>query len=118
MKLFEFFAASSRIALLQAQIADLQKRLNASEKERRALTDRLLEKHNVAPLAPEAPRPEVRTVEVLSPYGVVPPEMEDAVRASWVKEETEYIQMTEGLDEERARLLAERRFTEQHRAIH
>lgn len=117
--MFGLFSLPSRIALLQAQIADLQKRLDRADKERKVLLDRLLAKNNIEPVSPPEVRPEMpRPVEVLHPFGVLPPEAVDAVRESWVREEMEYIEMNEGVTGERARALAEQRFSEQHRAIH
>jgi hypothetical protein len=100
-------------AALQAQIIDLQKRLDRAQDENRALLDRLLQKNNVAPVS-ESPKSTQPVIEVISPSGAVPPEMQDAVRDSWVQEEADYVAMTQGLDADRARQEAMKRFTEMY----
>lgn len=100
-------------AALEAQIADLQKRLDRAQDENRALLDRLLQRHNVAPMS-EPPKASAPVIEVISPSGTVPPEMQDAVRESWVQEEAEYVATMQGLDAARARQEAVRRFTEMY----
>ena len=100
----------------KAHIADLQQRLQQSETEKLDLLNRLLERHNVSAVGVPAP-PKAEPIQVLSPFPSMPPEMEDAVKDSWLNEETEYIIQTRGLSPDLARAEAERSFTAQHQTI-
>lgn len=111
------FFTRAHVSALEAQIADLKERLDKSERERAVLLDRLLAKNNIEPTRqvtldpPDTKRP---VIEILSPFGVNPPEIEDGVRASWVAEETDYLMMVKGLDAERAKIQAEQNYLSQY----
>lgn len=101
---------------MQAHIDALQAQVIALEAERAALLDRLLEKRNIAPIAaPEKPA-SVPGVQIIAPYGV-PKEAEDAIRASWIAEETEYLQVSAGYEYERARNIAEQNWLSQNKGV-
>lgn len=102
------------VGSLERQIDDLKERLRQSEAERTELLSRLLEKHNYQPLAQSAAS-EMTTsqppIQVISPFNSIPFDAQDAIKESILKEETEYIMSEQGIDETRARALAEDRFT-------
>jgi hypothetical protein len=106
----------AHINALESQIADLKERLEKADRERQSLLDRLLEKHNVMPIIPPAPQP--AAIEVIHPYGVLTPDVDDAVRESWLQEEMQHIRMTQGIeDPERLRALAIDSYIVFHQAI-
>lgn len=107
---------SATIRAMQAHIETLQARNAALEAERTALLDRLLEKRNIAPITePEKPAL-TPAVQIIAPYGV-PKEAEDAIRASWIAEETEYLQVSAGYEYERARSIAEQNWLAQNKGV-
>lgn len=101
--------------ILQLQITDLKAHLGQEQAERRALLDRLLERHNVTPV--NEPAKTVQVTEMVNPTPPIPPELADAWRASWEAEEAGHIAAHEGLDPMRAADEARRRFHEQYTAI-
>ena len=110
---------SATIRAMQAHINALTAELTAVKAERAALLDRLLEKRNIAPITePETPKKAVSeaSVQVIAPYGVSS-EMQDAVKASWIAEETEYLQVSAGYDYERARNVAEQAWITQNKGV-
>lgn len=107
---------SATIRAMQAHIDALTARNAALEAERSALLDRLLEKRNIAPIVePERPK-SAPAVQVIAPYGM-PKEAHDALRESWLAEETEYLQVSAGYDYERARSVAESNWLQQNKAV-
>lgn len=112
------FYSRGHARALQAQIDDLKARLAEADTERRELLNRLLEKHNISPLVQSESGPVSQPkIEVLSPWGAIPAEAEDAIRESWLKEETQYLMGTTGIDEDRARQAAEQAYIAQHQRI-
>lgn len=108
----------AHIRALEVRIEDLKAQLADERKERQALLNRLLEKHNVAPITPSDPQPRTPTIEIINPYGVLTPELEDATRESWLREEMDYIRMTQGIEEpERLRSLAEDSYISHHQVL-
>lgn len=106
----------AHVRALEDQIAYLKERLAEAEKESRKLLDRLLAKNNVEPLSqPEkavAPPP-----EILTPFGVADAEIQDALKESALREETQYIMGKLGCDESTARGYAEQWYLDQHQVI-
>lgn len=101
---------------LRAQIERLAKQLEEERAERARLLDRLLERHNYAPLA-EQPRAAVGPpVRIISPFGGgATPEMTEAMRESWVMEEAAYLEAEQGFAPAQAREMAEQRWLSEHR---
>lgn len=109
------------VRALERQIDDLQRRLSDAETERRELLDRLLERNNYQPIrqsAAESETQEMPVVQLISPFNSIPLEAQDAIKESWLREETEYVMMAQGLDEPRARAVAESNWEAQNRPIH
>ena len=107
---------SATIRAMQAHIETLHAQIIALEAERAALLDRLLEKRNIAPIAEHEKAERGPAVQVIAPFGV-PREAEEAIRASWLQEETEYLQVSAGYDYERARAVAEANWLRQNKAV-
>lgn len=100
---------------LRAQIERLARELEAERAERARLLDRLLERHNYAPLAELPKAPPVSPVQVISPFGGgATPEMIDAMRQSFVDEEIAYLQAEHSMTPEQAQATAEREWLARH----
>lgn len=107
---------SATIRAMQAHISTLQAQITALEAERAALLDRLLTKQNISPIAePEKPALPP-SVQIIAPFGV-PAEAQDAIKASWIAEETEYLQVSAGYEYERARSVAENNWIAQNKGV-
>lgn len=102
---------------LRAQIDRLAQQLEAERAERAKLLDRLLERHNYAPLAEPAKTVVGPPVQIISPFGGgATPEMIESSRASWVNEEAAYLEVEHGMTPVQAREMAEQRWLSEHRA--
>ena len=112
------FHAKALIATLQAQISRLEQLLEKERNERQQLLDRLLAKNNVEPVQP---KPEARAknpIQIVSPFGnAATPEMVEALKDSWVQEETFYLIAEHGLPEAQAKEMAEARWISEHKVI-
>lgn len=106
----------SHVQALELQIAYLKERLVEVEQEKRRLLDRVLEKNNVAPIS-EPAQSTVSAPDVLAPFGIAVADVQDALRESWLREETEYIMGKLGCDEGTARSYAEQEYLTQHQVI-
>ena len=102
------FGSSAHIADLRAEIARLEQMLQAEQSRSQGLLDRLLERHNVAPLTDEPAKPESRPTSLLTPYGVGVDA--DVERGLWVAEEAAYLQHEHSFPEDQARAMAEQRW--------
>ena len=108
------------VRALERQIDDLTKRLSEADAERRELLDRLLEKNNYQPIrqsAAESTPQEKPVVQLISPFNAIPPEAQDAIKESWLREETEYVMATQGLDLDRAFAVAQSNWEMQNRPL-
>lgn len=106
---------------LKLQLSDVQERLALADEERQSLLDRLLERNNYQPIRQSAAESETQerpVVQLISPFNSIPLEAQDAIKESWLREETEYVMMAQGLDEPRARAVAESNWEAQNRPIH
>lgn len=108
------FHTRAHVEALNAQIEFLKGELAKSQQEVKDLLDRLLAKNNVTPLS--EPIQSKEPIQVLTPFGVLPGEMEDLVKDSWLRTEMEHW-MNEGYDETRARQIANDEYLKQHRVI-
>jgi hypothetical protein len=126
----------STIRALEDQIAYLKERLAKVEQEKReceaaarerenaladrarsrddALLDRLLAKNNVAPVT-ETPKP--APPDMLTPFGVVDPDVQEAYKESFLREETAHIMARDGCDEGIARAYAEQEYVARYQVI-
>lgn len=107
---------SPTIRALRAHIVELQMRLASSEAERQQLQDRLLLRVNASPIHAPDPLPGPPALQVIAPPGVALPEVQDAVREVWIREEAVYYMDTLGYDEQRAWSQAQAEYIRQHQA--
>lgn len=109
------FATNAHVNDLRAQIERLAKQLEEERAERARLLDRLLERHNYAPLAELPKAPPISPVQVISPFGGgATPEMIDATKQSFVDEEIAYLQAEHSMTLEQAQATAEREWLVRH----
>lgn len=108
------FYTRAHVEALNAQIEFLKGELAKSQQENKDLLDRLLLKHSVTPIS--EPIQSKDPIQVLTPFGVLPGEMEDLVKDSWIRDEMEHW-INEGYDEIRARQIANDEYLRQHRVI-
>jgi hypothetical protein len=100
---------------LRAQIVRLEKQLEEERAERSRLLDRLLERHNFAPLAEPPKVSAAPPMQIISPFGGgATPEMIDAMKQSFVDEEIAYLQAEHAMTPEQAREKAEREWLTRH----
>lgn len=112
------FYSRAHVRALEAQISRLEAQLADEKAERRSLLDTLLQKHNFAPIQPQPPVKVPDNVQVIHPFGsAATPEMVDALKDSWVSEESQYLMAEHGMADGQAREMAERRWVSEHRAI-
>lgn len=105
------------ISALKAHIAELQVRLAASEAERQALLDRLLEKNRFSPVTETAPAQAASpALQYIAPPGVNPVEIQDALRDVWIQEEAMYLMNELGYADDRAWAQAKQNYEDQHKA--
>jgi len=94
------FYSRSYVRVLTETISDLRARNDRLESERSELLNRLLERNNIDPIresTAQAVQPR-NSIQIISPASSMLPEMEEAVKDSWVKEEMTYIQQVEGVE--------------------
>lgn len=112
------FHTKTLIRALESQISRLEQLLEKERTERQQLLDRLLEKRNIEPVQPKPERSSPNPIQIISPFGnAATPEMVDALKESWVQEESFYLQAEHGLPELRAREMAEQRWVSEHSVI-
>lgn len=114
------FYSRAYVQLLQDTVSELRARNERLEAERVGILDRLLERKNIEPLrqsADEGASQMRPAIQIISPTGAMLPEMEDAVKESWVAEETQYIIDQQGLDYDRARTEAERAWVQYNKVM-
>jgi hypothetical protein len=109
------FYTQAHVRALEAQIKWLQEQLARSQQEERNLLDRLLIRANVTPMS-EPLQSTKEPIQVMTPFGVLPGEMEDLVKDSWIRDEMEHW-MNQGYDEARARQVANDEYLRQHKVI-
>lgn len=105
---------SPTVRALREQIEDLRGRLKESDAERRALLDRLLEKHRITPVAESSPASPAPALQFVAPPGVQFPEVQNVVRDVWIREEVDYLKNRLGYDEARAYAQAEASYQQQY----
>lgn len=108
------FSSRAHVEALEKQIEYLKGELEKSRQECKDLLDRLLQKHNVTPVS--EPIAAKEPIQVITPFGVLPGEMENLVKDSWLRDEAEHW-VNQGYDESRARQMAEDEYMKQHRVI-
>lgn len=111
------FFTRAHVLSLEAQIADLKQRLDASERERSTLLDRLLAKNNIEPTSAQPLVRSDTTLRVLSPSTASTPDEQAAYETSWMDEEIRYQMMQHGYSEDRAREIARVNYVEFHKPI-
>lgn len=109
------FYSKAHVEALNAQIEYLKAQLAEAKQECKDLLDRVLLKANVTPVS-EPLASSREPIQVIAPMGVIPGEMEDLVKQSWLRTEAEHW-MNEGYDEFRAKQMAEQEYLKQHRVI-
>lgn len=81
-----------------------------------ALLDRVLVKNNVSPVA--EPLVSAPPVEMMTPYAGMGPDMQEAYKESWIKEEAAWIMSEDSaIDEGTARVYAEQNYVTRHQLI-
>lgn len=109
------------VRLLSDTISELRARNERLEVERSELLNRLLERRNIEPLRESTDEQTVQArspIQIISPSSSMLPEMEDAVKNSWIREEMAYIQQIEGVEnEDVAESLANDRYVQYFRVI-
>lgn len=105
------FSSSAHIADLKAQIAQLERLLEAERAENRHLLDCLLQKQNAAPMAQQPLKEPIPPVQFVHPYGgAATPEMIEAATQVAIDEEIAYLMAEENFSEDHARARAEQKF--------
>lgn len=99
----------------QAHIETLKSDIGEARIRANGLFDRVLEKHNIAPVV-EPPK-SVAIPEVITPFGLAVGDAQEALKESVLREETEFIMGRDGLDEGTARMIAEQWYVGQYRPI-
>lgn len=111
---------AARVDALVAETERLILGIKELKEERADLLNRLLEKQQIRPLSEPMPAhkpPEFASIPIISPFGAVDKETEDAAREAWVSDLAEGYVEDQKVDADTARQMALQEYTRRYTPI-